>query len=93
MKDAVLFFRSFFWHFEANTVTIGFCDHPPSERSRSLNPARPLKPESGYSILVRVCGKNVFVFMPAGFSDHYGRYLLYKSQISRSLYPRLLFMY
>ena len=31
--------------------------------------------------------------MPAGFSDHYGRYLLYKTQISRSLNPRLLFMY
>ena len=32
-----------------NTVPIGFSDHPPSEGSRSLNPARPLKPESGYS--------------------------------------------
>ena len=32
-----------------STVPIGFSDHPPSEGSRSLNPARPLKPESGYS--------------------------------------------
>ena len=31
------------------TVTIGFCDHSPSEGSRSLKPARPLKQESGYS--------------------------------------------
>ena len=29
--------------------TIGFSDHPPSEGSRSLNPARPLKQGSGYS--------------------------------------------
>ena len=35
----------------------------------------------------------MFVFVPAGFSDHYGRYLQYKSQIVRSLYPRSLFMY
>ena len=32
-----------------NTVTIGFCDHPPSEGLRLLKPARPLKQESGYS--------------------------------------------
>ena len=32
-----------------STVPIGYSDHPPSEGSRSLNPARPLKPESGYS--------------------------------------------
>ena len=32
-----------------STVPIGFSDHPPSEGSRSLNPARPLKPESGYN--------------------------------------------
>ena len=32
-----------------NTVTTGFCDHPPSEGSRSLKPARPLKQEAGYS--------------------------------------------
>ena len=40
-----------------STVPIGYSNHPPSEGSRSLNPARPLKPESGYSILVRVRGK------------------------------------
>ena len=38
-------------------------------------------------------GLRIFVFVPAGFSDHYGRYLLHKSQISRSLNPRSLFMY
>ena len=43
--------------------------------------------------LVTGRAKRIFVFVPAGFSDHYGRYLLYKSQISRSLYPRSLFMY
>ena len=32
-----------------HTVKIGFCNHPPSEGSRSLKPARPLKQESGYS--------------------------------------------
>ena len=32
-----------------NTVPAGFSDHPPSEGLRSLNPARPLKLESGYS--------------------------------------------
>ena len=32
-----------------NTVPTGFCDFPPSEGSRSLKPARPLKQESGYS--------------------------------------------
>ena len=32
------------------TVTIGFCDHPPSEGLRSLKPVRPLKQESVYCI-------------------------------------------
>ena len=32
-----------------NTVNIGFRNHPPSEGSRFLNPARPLKQGSGYS--------------------------------------------
>ena len=32
---------------EKNTVSIGFCDHPPSEGLRSLNPAWSLKQESG----------------------------------------------
>ena len=31
------------------TVTFGFCDQPPSGGLRSINPARPLKQESGYS--------------------------------------------
>ena len=35
--------------YKTNTVPAGFCDPPPSEGSRSLNPARPLKQESGYS--------------------------------------------
>ena len=30
---------------KVSTVTIGFCDHPPSEGLRSLKPARPLKQE------------------------------------------------
>ena len=32
-----------------NTVNIGFCNLPPSEGSRLLKPARPLKQGSGYS--------------------------------------------
>ena len=32
-----------------NTVNIGFRNHPPSEGSRLLKPARPLKQGSGYS--------------------------------------------
>ena len=32
-----------------HVFTIGFCDHSPSEGSRSLKPARLLKQESGYS--------------------------------------------
>ena len=44
--------------------------------------------------IAKLNGLNVFfVFVSAGFSDHYGRYLLYRSQISRSLNPRSLFMY
>ena len=42
------------------TVNIGFRNHPPSEGSRFLNPARPLNQGSGYSNQVvtksRVCG-------------------------------------
>ena len=34
---------------QVSTVTIGFCDQRPSGGLRSLNPARPLKQESGYS--------------------------------------------
>ena len=33
----------------SNTVNIGFRNHPPSEGSRLLKPARPLKQGSGYS--------------------------------------------
>ena len=35
--------------YKTNTVNIGFCNHPPSEGSRLLKPARPLKQGSGYS--------------------------------------------
>ena len=39
------------WRFRThwNTVNIGFWNHPPSEGSRLLKPARPLKQGSGYS--------------------------------------------
>ena len=35
--------------FAPDTVNIGFRNHPPSEGSRFLNPARPLNQGSGYS--------------------------------------------
>ena len=76
-----------------NTVPAGFCDHPPSEGLRSPKPARPLYQGSliskWYFLYIEY-----WLYRPhAGYSDHYGRYLLQKKQILRSLYPRSLFMY
>ena len=42
-------FSTYLKFFLTSTVPAGFCDPPPSEGLRSLNPARPLKQESGYS--------------------------------------------
>ena len=47
----------------ANTVSIGFCDHPPSEGLRSLNPEWSLKQESGYSDQV-VAKSRVWAYRP-----------------------------
>ena len=76
------------------TVNIGFRNHPPSEGSRFLNPARPLKQGSGYSNQV-VTGraKRVLFLFPLGLATTTAAILLYKSQILRLLNPRLLFMY
>ena len=80
--------------FCCNTVNIGFRNHPPSEGSRFLNPARPLKQGSGYSNQV-VTGraKRVLFLFPLGLATTTAAILLYKSQILRFLNPRLLFMY
>ena len=48
------------------TVSIGFCDHPPSEGLRLLKPARPLKQESGYSDRV-VAKARVWKYIYTGF--------------------------
>merc|ERR1712117_233297 len=81
-------------HYLATTVNIGFRNHPPSEGSRFLNPARPLKQGSGYSNQV-VTGraKRVLFLFPLGLATITAAILLYKSQILRFLNPRLLFMY
>ena len=53
VKDVITGFKDNSLHRQTrsivSTVTIGFCDQPPSEGLRSLKPARPLKQESGYS--------------------------------------------
>ena len=59
-----------------NTVPAGFCDQPPSGGSRSLKPARPLKQEYILSQSLSKCGFFASNPKTAGFSDHYGRYLL-----------------
>ena len=86
LKSGIRFFGS--------TVNIGFRNHPPSEGSRFLNPARPLNQGSGYSNQV-VTGraKRVLFLFPLGLATTTAAILLYKSQILRFLNPRLLFMY
>ena len=78
---------------QINTVTIGFCDHPPSEGLRSLKPARPLYQGSLVDKWYFSYIEYWLYWPQTGYSDHYGRYLLNKSSILRSLYPRSLFMY
>ena len=48
-----------------STVNIGFWNHPPSEGSRLLKPARPLKQGSGYSNQV-VTGVKVAIYVLTG---------------------------
>ena len=76
------------------TVNIGFRNHPPSEGSRFLNPARPLNQGSWYSNQVVAKGYTAHLFLfPLGLETTTAAILLYKSQILRFLNPRLLFMY
>merc|ERR1711917_126842 len=77
-----------------STVNIGFRNHPPSEGSRFLNPARPLNQGSGYSnqVVAKARVGHLFLF-PLGLETTTATILLYKSQILRFLNPRLLFMY
>ena len=55
------------YKYKSSTVNIGFRNHLPSEGSRFLNPARPLKQGSGYSNQVvtgrakRVCFCTIYV--------------------------------
>ena len=54
-------------HLDLSTVNIGFRNHPPSEGSRFLNPARPLKQGSGFS--------NQVVAKPSGNKNKNGNKL------------------
>ena len=90
--EHIILLSGFLWK-HPYTVNIGFRNHPPSEGSRFLNPARPLKQGSGYSNQV-VTGraKRVLFLFPLGLATTTATILLYKSQILRFLNPRLLFI-